>query len=562
MADTLILRADANPRMGTGHVMRCLALAQGWRRTGGQALFVCADITPALEARINTEGFDVRRIPASAGSPEDAQQTIQQARACQPVAGSTQSPWIAADGYQFEAVYQRAIKEAGLRLLLVDDYGHCNHYCADIVLNQNLSARPEWYQHREPHTRLLLGTRYVLLRDQFRAYRDWQRDIAPVARKVLVTLGGADPDNVTGKVIEALRGLDVEAKIVVGGSNPNLEKLKAETGNLKSCELLVNSNDMPALMAWADMAIAAGGTTSWELAFMGLPSLVLVLADNQRDIATALDREGISINLGWHPDVQAAKLAETLRTLLVDAERRATMSQRGRQLVDGCGVARVVKILQGISYRITIASEADSWLNDYLPAFVAELQNDGHAVVWVHKAGDIGSGDFCFLLGFGQIVAGDVLRRHRHNLVVHESDLPHGRGWSPLTWQILEGKHEIPVTLLEAAEAVDSGVIYAQTRLRFRGTELVDELRAAQARATFALCRAFLAEFPESATHARPQTGTPTYYPRRRPEDSRLDPDKSLREQFNLLRVVDNDRYPAFFELDGQRYRLRIEKVR
>jgi methionyl-tRNA formyltransferase len=144
-------------------------------------------------------------------------------------------------------------------------------------------------------------------------------------------------------------------------------------------------------------------------------------------------------------------------------------------------------------------------------------------------------------------------------LVVHESDLPKGRGWSPLTWQIRDGADHIPVTLIEAAEAVDSGPVYAQRWIAFEGHELIDELRAAQAEATHALCRAFVDHYPNSTAQGREQTGEATYYPRRRPADSELDSERSLAAQFNQLRVADNDRYPAFFEWRGQRYVLQIE---
>ena len=144
---------------------------------------------------------------------------------------------------------------------------------------------------------------------------------------------------------------------------------------------------------------------------------------------------------------------------------------------------------------------------------------------------------------------------------MHESDLPQGKGWSPLTWQILEGRHRIPVTVIEAADSVDSGPIYAQRWLEFQGHELIDELRAGQAEATHDLCRWFVDDYPASAERSRAQTGAESFYPRRRPNDSRLDPDKSIADQFDLLRVVDNARYPAFFDWRGQRYEMTIRKA-
>lgn len=143
---------------------------------------------------------------------------------------------------------------------------------------------------------------------------------------------------------------------------------------------------------------------------------------------------------------------------------------------------------------------------------------------------------------------------------MHESALPQGKGWSPLTWQILEGKNEIPITLLEAEESVDSGNIYIQDVMRFNGAELVDELRQKQAEYTIKSCVSFVKDYPGIISKGTAQSGESSYYKKRGPKDSKLDPDKTIREQFNLLRVVDNERYPAYFELNGIRYMLKIEK--
>jgi UDP-2,4-diacetamido-2,4,6-trideoxy-beta-L-altropyranose hydrolase len=361
MALPLLIRADADTRMGTGHVMRCLALAQGWRKTG-PVTFALAHCPPALEARLRAEGFELEKLAVDPGSLEDARASI--ALAAQLGAG-----WIVVDGYQFGADYQRAIKHAGRRLLFLDDNGHAGDYCADDVLNQNLHARPGLYLRREPGTHLLLGPRYALLRQQFLTYRDWRREHPAVARNVLVTLGGTDADNVTGRVIAALRGLDVAAKIVVGGSNPHREALGVQVGSLERVELVVDAANMPDLMAWADVAVAAAGGTSLELAFMGLPVLWLVLADNQAAGATALDRAGAGVNLGDQRGVTTEALAATLGSLLSNGSQRAQCSRRGRELVDGLGVSRVLARLRAADLRLRPASESDcrrvwEWAND------------------------------------------------------------------------------------------------------------------------------------------------------------------------------------------------------
>src|SRR5215471_826425 len=164
--------------------MRCLALAQTWRRSGGTAVFVSAETTAALDARIVGEGFEAARISATPGTTEDAAQSREIARA-------RNASWIVADSYNFGPGYQRDVRAAGLRLLLLDDYGHAGEYSAELVLNQNLGANADLYARREPHTQLLLGPRYALLRAEFSCWHDWERNIPAVARKVLVTLGGS-----------------------------------------------------------------------------------------------------------------------------------------------------------------------------------------------------------------------------------------------------------------------------------------------------------------------------------------------------------------------------------
>jgi len=175
-----------------------------------------------------------------------------------------------------------------------------------------------------------------------------------VARKVLVTMGGSDPDNVTLKVIQALQQVDLdglEAIVVVGGSNPHYEELQSAVQDARSSiRLESNVTNMPELMAWADVAISAGGSTCWEIAFMGLPSLVLVLSENQQRIATGLDQAGVVLNVGWYTEASIVQVTKTLVALLEDRGLRWRMGQQGRELVDGLGSGRTVKFLQTLSY--------------------------------------------------------------------------------------------------------------------------------------------------------------------------------------------------------------------
>lgn len=209
--------------------------------------------------------------------------------------------------------------------------------------------------------------------------------------------------------------------------------------------------------------------------------------------------------------------------------------------------------------RITLLSDASSWLNAYLPRLIEALWARGHSLRWVHHPAHLAAGDVCFLLSCGRLLSPDQLALHRHNLVVHESALPHGQGWSPMTWQILEGASEIPITLFEATADLDAGPVYIQRTIDLQGTELVEEWRALQADATINLCLEWLDRHSDVVAKSLPQQGEISHYRRRRPADSQLDPQRSLADQFNLLRVVDNERYPAFVELRGRRYELQIQ---
>ncbi|MCS7029853.1 MAG: methionyl-tRNA formyltransferase [Bacteroidia bacterium] len=174
----------------------------------------------------------------------------------------------------------------------------------------------------------------------------------------------------------------------------------------------------------------------------------------------------------------------------------------------------------------------------------------------IHNSQEVVEGDILFLLSCQNIFKD--LHLNKHNIVVHASDLPKGRGWSPLTWQILEGKNEIVVSLFEAVLQVDAGDIYLQDKLVFEGHELLPELQAKLGQTIVKLIKAFVEKYPN--IQGKKQIGKPTYYPKRTPKDSELDINKTINEQFNLLRVCDNEQYPAFFVKDGIKYILKIEK--
>lgn len=375
----LLIRADASVAMGTGHVMRCLALAQAWQDAGGRCIFAMAESTPAVERRLREEGIEVERLAEGGGTANDARATRQ-------LAGKKNATWIVVDGYQFGAAYQPAIKADGFNLLLVDDNAEAENYCADLVLNQNLRANATLYGRRDPATRSLLGPRYAMLRREFRGWRNWQREIPATGQKILVTLGGSDPDNLTAKVLEAIRQLTtpgLETVVLVGGSNPHLRSLEAAIQK-ESMRLITDVSDVARWMTWADVTISGAGTTFWEMCFLGLPGILLVVAENQEGIPAAACRMGIACSLGKGTEVSASVLAKKLAELLASSDTRANQSERGRKLVDGRGAERVVAFLSDLQLRRTVESDCRifwEWANDPV-ARAASFRNK--TISWEH----------------------------------------------------------------------------------------------------------------------------------------------------------------------------------
>ena len=197
-----------------------------------------------------------------------------------------------------------------------------------------------------------------------------------------------------------------------------------------------------------------------------------------------------------------------------------------------------------------LVDNPNSWIIPFAEELKVELNGRGHDTYLLKSTNMVEKGDILFLLSCEHIFK--KLDLNTYNLVVHESALPLGKGWSPVSWQILEGKNIIPVTLFEAGTKVDSGEIYFQENIELNGYELVNEIRKKQGLATIHLALRFVDNC--NCLISQKQQGKSTYYPRRTPKDSELDVNKTIAEQFNLLRICDNERYPAFFQLGGRKY--------
>lgn len=345
MNQLLFIRADANSQIGTGHLMRCLALAQAWQLHRGAIKFITACDNERLRQRLLDEGFQVITLDKPYRECNDLHATLQ-------LLGPHSGACIVVDGYHFDSTYYSLIREAGYKLLAIDDMAHLDHYDVDLLLNQNINAEELSYNCRAD-TDLLLGTRYSLLRSEFLTWQSWKREIPKIAKRILLTLGGSDSENVTPMIIRVLQRLNepnLEVKVIVGSANPHLNALsRLVASSNDDIQLLASIKKMSELMAWADMAISAGGSTCWELAFMGLPNLIIIQAENQEGIAEGLQNKGVALNLGWYTTVTETALERSVVDLMYNTAKRQKMSQQGRRLVDGNGRTRVVTALRRTS---------------------------------------------------------------------------------------------------------------------------------------------------------------------------------------------------------------------
>jgi UDP-2,4-diacetamido-2,4,6-trideoxy-beta-L-altropyranose hydrolase len=536
--------------------MRMLALAQAWQRRGGKAVFASVQLSDEILSRL-TGCKIVQRPGTNPGSNEDAEWTISTAR-------EANAGWLVADGYSFGPDYQKCVRDAGLRLAMVCDFPVADAFYCEFLINQNLGVDAGDYPRLPSESTGLLGPDFALLRSEFAEVgRKNRSPSSGVGTRLLITLGGSDPANLSDRILSVLgphasrEGWRIS--LLVGPENPRGPELRQLAAGFPGVECLAPVADMNALLDQSDAVLSAGGSTCWELCFRGLPMAVVSIAENQNGIVQSLGVAGAAVNLGWHEKMDDTTLLEAVKRVLGDEKSREALSAAALRLVDGRGADRVAAALHG-ALKIVVATAEEGWVRDRLSGFVTDLRGRGHQVDVVTKAQEIRRADLVFFLSFWSLASREVLDLATHSLVVHASDLPRGKGWSPMTWQILAGENRIPVRLFEAEPAVDSGDIHGSMDIVFEGHELLDELRLRLLDATFELCSAFVKKYPACIPLRKKQSGDESFYTRRTPQDSRLNPDSTLAAQFNILRTVDNDNYPAFFDYAGHTYELHIHK--
>jgi UDP-2,4-diacetamido-2,4,6-trideoxy-beta-L-altropyranose hydrolase len=346
--NALLIRADASTAIGTGHVMRCLALAHAWKRVvGGPVTFFTSCDSDALVERVIASGCDVRRVERPYPETGDRERLEEAARSAKD--GGAR---VVVDGYHFDDAFRTALRPHA-RVLVLDDIAHQPHYDADLLLNQNVAAHRGMYDGRTS-ARLLLGPRHALLRPEF--IRVESGGAAPISTssqtlpvRVLVTLGGSDPDDITNRVLDALDSVHaaLTVRVLVGPSNPHLDALRARAAHRAlAVELVVAPDDVAVHMTWADIAVSSAGSTIWELFHLGVPSALVTVADNQGENARAAEAAGAALDVqeGTTADLED-RVHDAVSMLAADHGTRARISAKARELVDGRGAERVAMAL-------------------------------------------------------------------------------------------------------------------------------------------------------------------------------------------------------------------------
>ena len=358
------IRVDAALWVGTGHVMRCLTLADALTAAGHECQFICRSHPGHLLKVIRDRGYAAIALPPATQQPEasgahahwlgvSAEQDAAETAAAMPPMGCD---WLVVDHYGLDAQWESRMRASCRRVLVIDDLADRAHDC-DLLLDQTYSRRPEDYRSLVPvHAQLLCGSANALLRPDFAAQREAslvRRAAQPYPlQQILVSMGGVDADNATAEVLRGLAATPgagaMAVTVVMGGQAPWLAEVRQLSQALAlDVTVAVDVSNMASLMVRSDLAIGAAGATAWERCCLGLPTLMIVLADNQRLVADGLHAAG-AVQLLSTVNSLAESLPGLLEALIANPEPLQQMSQHAAALVDGDGVKRVLATMEAL----------------------------------------------------------------------------------------------------------------------------------------------------------------------------------------------------------------------
>lgn len=360
----IVFRVDSSSKMGVGHVMRCLSLAIALQERGCSIHFICREHEGHIIHLIEQKGFYVFKLSylchRVVGGDTDnvlfhsewlGTSQVDDARECLQYLSKNDVDYLIIDHYAIDYRWEENVTTSCGQVMVIDDLADRKH-CCDVLLDQTYQRDEISYQtFVDTNCQLLLGSRYALLRSEFIEWRDasLKRREVPVLKTLLISMGGVDTANVTEKILTALQAcsLDKDLRIIVvmGATAVHLASIKEQAKQMATyTDVIVNASNMAELMAKSDLAIGAAGTTTWERAAVGLPSVVFCLAENQKQIALMLQAQGKAIVITERGQIKA-RLIAIFDDLNESLDMLATMTKRSAEMVDGLGASRVVQHL-------------------------------------------------------------------------------------------------------------------------------------------------------------------------------------------------------------------------
>lgn len=357
MLDTVVFRVDASADLGIGHYMRCMVIADQVLRAGKSVVFVSKLITNELELKLNAGKYRLIKLnegESSAGNVEEIWGVSKQKRDAkqtkEKLSALSGGVWVVVDHYGLDSHWSSEFYKKGYKILVIDDLANRNHAC-DLLLDQTLGRKKQQYEELVPkECRILVGASYALLRDEFSQIRpkSLKRRIGKTrVNSLTISMGGTDPSNATYDVLKSIRVFcelnSVEVNVIMQTSSRHKEKISGFLNEF-SCntKLHLSPLSMAAILCDSDLVIGASGGSAWERCLLGLPSILLILADNQLEIGKSLMESGaaICIHIREIEDFQELLMAE-LNEIAFSREKLGLMSKKAAQVVDGRGAERV-----------------------------------------------------------------------------------------------------------------------------------------------------------------------------------------------------------------------------
>ena len=452
----VVFRVDASNYMGTGHLMRCLTLAEALRKRGCEVRFICREHPGNLIEQLQHRAMPTVvlhimsvREPLhtsdygawlGASQAQDAEQTILALDGKRP-------DWLIADHYSLDAEWEQMLRPHVNCIMVIDDLANRPHDC-DLLLDQNFALNEDTrYEDKIPAScQYLAGPRYALLRPEYSIWRNALKSKYGSIQRILVFLGGIDPHNVTGMALKALSNPEfsnIQIDVVVGANNPHRDSIEAQATQRPLTKIHGSRSHLADLMSHADLAIGAGGATTWERFCLRLPTLVVSIADNQKPACIALSQKSLIHYVGDAATIDVQQLYISLKEIINQPDALATYAREGQVLVDGLGTLRVVEALMPTTIDQLIlrpAQEDDAmlyfnWANE--PEVRRQAINSNpiqwsqHKHWFLRKIADPKS--YLYVLQAGELPVGQIRfdLQHEEALIDYALDpLVRGRGWA------------------------------------------------------------------------------------------------------------------------------------